>query len=95
MRILRRMTMPQRVVLVVALGLLVVSGWAWWYFGEVAPVNDGWFAYAPDQQTDTYWYATTRRPPEFLIVPVALVALWAAISIWLLGLRASPDSEAD
>ena len=92
MSVLRRTTIPQRVVLVVSLGLLLLSGWSWWYFGEVAQPNSGWFAYAPQQETDTYWYAVTERRLEFLIVPVVLVLLWAAVSIWLLGLRDDADA---
>ena len=95
MRVLRRLTTPQRVVLVVALGLLLLSGGAWWYLGEVTAPPGGWFAYEPShQQTDTYWYVTTGRRAEFLVVPVALVLFWTATSLWLLGLRPdSPDRD--
>ncbi len=71
----------------VALGLLLLSGWSWWYFSEITQPNIGWFAYEAQQETDTYWYAVTERRLEFLVVPVVLVLLWAAASFWLLGLR--------
>lgn len=95
MNLLRRTTNAQRVVLVVALGLLLASGWAWWYFGEVTRPDGGWFAYAPGQETDTYWYTVDERRIEFLVVPIALVLVWTALSLWLLGLGTGADEPQD
>lgn len=78
-------------VVVVAFGLLLASTWSWWYFGEVTPVDGGWFAYDAGTEPDTSWYTVQDRRPEFLVVPVALILVWASTSIWLFGLRDDED----
>ena len=95
----KELALPQRVVLVVGIGLCLLSAWSWWYLGS----------YAEDVQTaadflrsstgtagtdpppvDTY-YVETSGGWQYLAVPVGLVVLWTSLSLWLLG----PASEAD
>lgn len=86
----RRLSGAQRVVIVVALGLALAVGWIWWYSGEVAP-EGGWFAYAPATgATDTY-FVVHRRQLAHLLVPLALIGVWATVSLWLLGLRPADE----
>lgn len=75
-------------VLVVGLGLVLLAGWVWWYSGQIRPGGE-WFAYAPN--TDTY-FMVGPPPLSHLLVPLALIATWTAISFWLLGERARPPS---
>lgn len=83
---LRRLTVPQRVVLVVGLGLLLLATWAWWYSGKLDPTA-GWFAYAAEvRQTDNYFVVRHRQPSD-LLLPVVLIGFWTAVSAWLLGLQ--------
>jgi hypothetical protein len=84
---LRRMTVPQRVVIVVAIGLVLLGAWSWWYFGEIAASEGGWMSYAPLTETSTYAYVVERRRPLYLIVPIVLIVAWASVSVWLLGSR--------
>lgn len=79
---LRRMSLPQRVVTVVALGLALLMTWVWWYSGT-APSGGGWYPGAPTA-TDTY-FIIRRRQPEDLMIPLALVAIWTGLSLWLLA----------
>lgn len=82
-RRLTRTTTAQRVVIIIGLGLVLGVSWLWWYAGEAAGSAD-WFSYAPN--TGTY-YVVEHRQVEHLIVPLTLVVLWSAASVWLLGLR--------
>ena len=84
------MPLPQRVVLVVALGLAMAATWLWWYSGTF-PAEGGWFAYAPNTQTATDSYFVVReRQVEHLAIPLVLIGAWAGTSLWLL---ASPTSR--
>lgn len=79
------MTLAQRVVLVVALGLVMLVTWLWWYSGTL-PADGGWFAYAPNTQTATDTYFVVReRQGEHLAIPLGLIGVWAATSLWLLA----------
>jgi len=51
MSLLRRMSLPQRAV-VVAFGLALLASPVWWYLGDVPDV-DGWFAYTPNSRSST------------------------------------------
>lgn len=87
------MSLPQRVVIVVAVGLAVLASWVWWYTGS-APSADDWFAYAPDTQTSTDTYYIVRdRQPEYLAIPLLLIILWSAFSLWLLAPSAHDSEE--
>lgn len=83
MHAVRRLAMAQRIVIVVAIGLALLTALAWWYSGEVAP-NGNWFAYAPNTETSTY-FTVRRREAEHLIVPLLALLAWAGFSMWLLG----------
>lgn len=82
MSVLRRMSLPQRVVIVIALGLAMLATWVWWYSG-MAPSGGGWFAYAPNT-TETYFVVHVRQP-EDLALPLALIGIWTGLSLWLLA----------
>lgn len=83
---MRSLTLPQRTVIVVAVGVAFLAAWIWWYSGEI-PRSDGWFAYAPNTAaaTDTY-YVVRDRQPEHLAIPLVLITVWAALSLRLLAL---------
>lgn len=89
------MNCAQRWVLVVALGVALFAGWAWWYTGEVGPWARGPMR-GPGPgptQTDTYFVVVDRQP-EHLLVPLLLIALWTAASVALLASR-SPTPSSD
>lgn len=85
MSVVRSLSLPQRIVVVVAVGLAFLACWIWWYSGDV-PSSDGWFAYAPNTATatDTY-YVVRDRQLEHLVIPLVLIGVWATLSLWLLA----------
>jgi hypothetical protein len=95
MRVLRSLSVPQRVVIVVGLGIALLIGWVWWYIGELQNPG-GWFTYGSppaESWTDEY-FVVRHRQPVHLAVALGLVIGWSAVSICLLGLR-SPKDGAD
>ena len=83
MRRLRSLNLGQRLVLVVALdaGLRTVGTFL---------VNRrdglGWFSYAPLSDVSIYRTADSGwHPAQAAILWIALIGLWAAASVWLLG----------
>lgn len=97
----RGLALAQRLVLVVGLGLCLLSGWLWWYsaaFADDVQTVQNLFrsemAVSPedDGSSDTY-YGVTSGGWEHLAVPVGLVVLWTAASIWLLGPRDDADDR--
>ncbi len=90
---LRFLSLPQRIVVVVAVGLAFLVGWIWWYSGDL-PRSDGWFAYAPNTATatDTY-YVVRDRQPEHLVIPLVLIGVWAGLSLWLLAPSSGAPEE--
>jgi hypothetical protein len=86
MRLTDRLSQPQRIVIVIALG--VACGAAGSYLVSLRnTVSGGWYAYAP--------ISPASYPPHTglagwlrLIVWLALAGLWALVSIWVL--RPSP-----
>lgn len=97
MRVLRGLSIPQRVVVIVGFAIALLIGWIWWYLGDMQDPG-GWYAYAPSTQgswTDQYDIVRYREPVH-LAVALGLVVGWSAASIWLLGLRPhdhEPDPE--
>lgn len=89
----RSLAPPQRVVLVVGIGLCFLSGWVWWHLGGQTTAAS-WFSYSPNapptEGTDTVSVVTGRRW-EDLAIPVGLVVSWTAVSFWLLG----PPTDGD
>jgi heme/copper-type cytochrome/quinol oxidase subunit 1 len=89
MRLTDRLSQPQRIVVVIALG--VACGTAGIYLVSLgSTVSFGWYAYAPLSQA--------AYPPHAglagwlrLIIWLALIGLWALASIWVL--RPSPEES--
>lgn len=91
--VVRSLSLPQRIVVVVAVGLAFLAGWIWWYSGDV-PSSDGWFAYAPNTATATDTYHLVReRQPEHLAIPLVLIGVWTALSLWLLAPSSGAPEE--
>jgi heme/copper-type cytochrome/quinol oxidase subunit 1 len=87
MRLTDRLSLPQRIVVIIAFGLaLVAAGVYLISLGDTSAT--GWYAYAPLTQT-----ASVLRPGLAgwlrLIIWLALIGLWALGSIRLL--RPSPE----
>lgn len=83
--VVRSLSLQQRIVIVVAVGLAFLASWIWWYSGDV-PRSEGWFAYAPNTATATDTPLVVRdRQTEHLAIPLVLIATWAAFSLWLLA----------
>ena len=104
MSTVRGLTLPQRVIIVVGLGLCLLAAWSWWFSGDVArtyPATSGWTSYEPgvlipeegpsDASFDTYYVGTSGLGWQHLAVPLALIVLWTALSLWLL--RPSEDDR--
>jgi heme/copper-type cytochrome/quinol oxidase subunit 1 len=86
MRLTDRLSQPQRIVVVVALGIaFAVTGAYIASLGNMAPT--GWYAYAP-VSPQGYGPRTGLAGWLRLVVVLALVVLWAAVSILIL--RPSP-----
>lgn len=86
MRSTDRLSQPQRIVVVIALGL--ACGAAGIYLVNLGSTGSGWYAYAPLTQS--------INPPHpglagwlRLIIWLALISLWALVSIRVL--RPSPQ----
>ena len=86
MRLTDRLSQPQRIVVVIALGVACVA--AGMYLVNLGSSVSGWYAYAPLSQA--------IYPPHAglagwlrLLVWLALAVLWALVSIWVL--RPSPE----
>ena len=95
MELLRGMSIPQRVVVVVGLAIAFLICWAWLYADDVQNAAGGWFAYAPipdETWTDDY-YIVRHLQLSDLAVALGFVAGWVALSIGLLGVRPRDDSN--
>jgi hypothetical protein len=86
MRLTDRLSLPQRIVLVVALAAACLAVGLY-----VASLNGGtgsfgWYAYAPVRSTANYPLTGPTRLAGWLrlIIGLALTALWALASLWLL-----------
>ena len=89
MRAIDRLSQPQRVVIVVALGLVlaVIGG----FVTSLGRLAAGWYAYAP--LTSTGYLPGHGIPPWLrLIIWLALIVIWAAAAIRLL--KPSPARDA-
>lgn len=90
---LRRLALPQRVVLVVGIGLCLLSAWSWWYSGNYADgvqtaadfLRSEAGAPASDVPPEETYYVVMSGGWQHLAVPVGLVVFWTAVSVWLLG----------
>jgi heme/copper-type cytochrome/quinol oxidase subunit 1 len=86
MRSIDRLSQPQRIVVVIALG--VTCGVAGSYLINLGSTVSGWYAYAPLSQT-VYPPHTGLAGWLRLIIWLALAGLWALVSIRVL--RPSPE----
>lgn len=89
MRLTGRLSQPQRIVVIIALG--VACGTAGIYLVSLgSTVSFGWYAYAPLSQAA---YPPHTGPAGWLrlIIWLALIGLWALASIWVL--RPSPEES--
>ena len=91
MRRLASLNLAQRIVAVVALaGLLRAIGD---YAVTQLPSEGGWFGYAPLTEAvfpDTGFFQGGWRAFVATLIWVVLIAAWAAVSLWLLGLPYGP-----
>jgi heme/copper-type cytochrome/quinol oxidase subunit 1 len=84
-----RLSLPQRVVIVVALGLGLAA--AGGFVASLGSLAAGWYAYAP--LTSTGYLPGNGIPPWLrLIIWLALIVIWAAASVRLL--KPSPGPSA-
>ncbi len=86
-RRLGALNLAQQIILVVALaaGLRV----AWLYLVDLSLPSGGWFNYAPDDAiTGVTFEAFDGRAVGDWPAPLAIafIAVWALVSLWLLGL---------
>jgi len=81
MRLTDRLSQPQRIVVVIALG--VACGTAGIYLVNLGSTVSGWYAYAPLSQA-VYPPHTGLAGWLHLIIWLALAGLWALVSIRLL-----------
>jgi heme/copper-type cytochrome/quinol oxidase subunit 1 len=88
MRMSDRLSPPQRIVIVIALG--VACGAAGSYLSSLGSTTAfGWYAYAPLSQS-AYPPRTRLAGWLLLIIWLALIALWGLVSIRVL--RPSPEA---
>lgn len=82
---MRNWNLGQRIVVVVATGLVMKVLADWVLYGGA---EGGWFGYAPNS-LDAFSVAPGRRygPGATSVIAVAFIASWAAISLWLLSGR--------
>lgn len=86
---MQKMSLPQRLVLVAALGAATTVAWLWWHSGTATP-NGAWSVYPGSvQQTDTYFVVRPRQIKD-LLVPLGLIAFWTGVSLWLLAPQSAP-----
>lgn len=87
-----RLTLPQRVVIVVALGLAarIVQ---WWLLEEHG-TEGGWFNYAPNSGL-AYGPPERFSPLVVAVGSLALLAAWCAASVWLLNVRPPKGDEVE
>ena len=92
MRRVRALALAQRVVLVVALGVVLLVVGMYVASDGFAGPPAGWFGYSP-QSTDTYFVVRHYSIVRTLVAPVILVIIWTAVSIWLMGPEAAQPRE--
>jgi hypothetical protein len=81
MRRVDQLLLRQRVVLVIAFGvvLLVLGGW----ITDRGRLGSGWFGYAPNASIVVRG-GGAMGPGAAVVVRLCLIVLWAAVSLWLL-----------
>lgn len=78
-----RLNLPQRIVLVLALGAALRSV-GWWLL-EDHDAGGGWTSYAPDAALSYYGTGARFSPFVVTVGRLLLVLAWAVGSVWLLG----------
>lgn len=92
MRLTDRLTMPQRIVVVIALGLALGAVATYLVADIGTTVPRGWVAYAPLSST-AYAQGTGLPGWTRLLIWLAAIALWGLLS--LLVLRPSREAASD
>jgi hypothetical protein len=83
-----RLSQPQKIVIVIALGMAFgVAGTYIVGLGNTPAF--GWYAYSPLSQGDIWSTHTGLHAWNRLLIWLALIALWALLSVWVL--RPSPE----
>ncbi len=86
MRRLQTLNLGQRIVLVIALAGVLSTVGSYTVKGRAG--EGGWFAYTPLMGEGFLPFADQGwHPVPAALLWVALIALWAAASVWLLGGR--------
>jgi hypothetical protein len=83
---LRGLELSQKVVIVVALGVVfAVAGVYVATYGFATPAS--WLNRHGHAlgETDTYYVVRYGTPVRLLLVPLGLVVVWTAFSVWLFG----------
>jgi len=87
-----KLSLPQRVVVVVALGL-AARILDWWLLEEHG-ARSGWFNYAPNSGL-AFGPSERFSPLVVSIGGLAFVAAWCAASIWVLDDRRRDETKGD
>jgi hypothetical protein len=91
MRVIDGLSRPQRVVIVIALGLALAAAGSY-LVSLGAGLAGGWYAYSP--LTATLQVPGTGLPGWLrLLIWLALISIWALASVWIL--RPPPAAKAD
>jgi hypothetical protein len=88
MRLTDRLSQPQRIVIVIALGVAFAAAGAYLVNLGGNAVSFGWYAYAPLTQSADLPHSGLPGWVR-LIIWLALTGLWALASLWVL--RPAPE----
>jgi hypothetical protein len=81
--VLRKLSLPQRVVVVIALG--AVASIVAIYVAFERTWNPSWMAGPSTSSTMDYFIVHELPVWRVLVLPIALVVAWAGLSLWVLA----------